>query len=703
LAAKPEPPIAAQQPVESSHHGERRLDAYAWLRAANWREAMQDPSQLPAPIRAYLAAENAYADQVMADTAELRKQLYRELRGRLREDDATVPLPHGPWTYYLRYREGGQHPLVCRAPRDAADDTGEEVLFDGDARAQDAAYFRIVAAEHSPDHRLLACALDLTGAEACSLRVLDLTTGAWLATAIEQAQGDVAWAADGRHLFYTVIDAEHRPRWVRCRDVHAGHDTLVYEETDPGFFVGVDITESGRFVLIACRDPDTSEVHAVPADAPTRPPRCLLARQPGVEYAASDHGDRWIIHTNAGDAADFRIVAAPLASPQPAHWSELVPHRPGVLIEDVLVFADHLVRLERTDALPRIVIRAWATGDEHTIAFDEPAYALELTRGYEFATTRLRLTYSSPTTPDQIYDYAMDTGERTLRKAQTIPSGHDPAHFVAERIEVGADDGASVPVSLLRHRDVSPGPTTPLMLSAYGAYGIPMDAGFSPHRLSLVNRGVIVALAHVRGGRDKGDDWYRQGKITAKPNTFGDCIAAAESLVERGYTAPGYMALHGGSAGGMLVGAVINQRPELFRAAVADVPFVDVLNTMLDPELPLTPPEWPEWGNPIEDAEAYRAIRSYSPYDNVAAQAYPHLLVTAGVSDPRVTYWEPAKWVARLRALKTDANWLLLRTNMSAGHGGAAGRFDFLEEIAFRYAFLLKVIGRTETAPLAGA
>lgn len=690
-------PVAPEEPATAEYHGDRRSDPYAWLRAANWREAMADPQQLPQPIREHLEAENAYTESVMASTQELRDQMFRELKGRIKEDDASVPLPHDDWAYYVRYREGGQQPLLCRRPRDAGD---EHVLLDGDAEAADCSYFRLVGAEHSRDHRLVACAVDYSGAEECSLRVRDVDHDTWLDISIERVQGDLAWAADSRHLFYTVLDDEHRPRWVHRRDIVTGDDAVVYEEADPGFFVGVDTTESGRFVVIGSRDPDTTELRVIPADQPRAEPRVLLPREPGIEYDASDHGERWVIRTNAGGADDFRIVTAPLGNPASEDGAEVVAHHAGTLIQDMLVFADYLVRLEVADALPRIVVRAWADGDEHAIAFDDAAYDVDVTPGYEFDTQTLRLSYSSPTTPARVYDYDMATRERELRKQQTIPSGHDPAHYRAERLFATAADGEQVPVSLLYHRDVTLGPDTPLVLYAYGAYGLIDLPGFSPHRLSLVNRGFVHAVAHVRGGKDRGDRWYRAGKLAHKTNTFGDTIAAAEALAAAGYSACGNMALHGGSAGGMLVGAVLNQRPDLFHAAVADVPFVDVLNTMLDPELPLTPPEWPEWGNPIDDVDAYRVIRSYSPYDNVASQAYPHLLVTAGVSDPRVTYWEPAKWVARLRATKTDDNLLLLRTNMSAGHGGASGRFDYLEEVAFRYAFLLKVFDRLDTQPL---
>ena len=698
MSTVPPPPVAATEPVESIHHGHRRIDPYAWLRSENWREAMADPARLPGPIRAYLEAENAHAEAATAPTRALRDELVAELRGRIREDDSSVPQPDGPWQYYLRYREGGQHPLVCRRPRERED--GEAILLDGDAEAAGRAYFRLVAAAHAPDHGLLACAFDHSGAERCSLRLRAMHSGAWLDLAIEDAQGDLAWAGDGRTLFYTTLDAEHRPRWVHRRDVYTGDDAVVYEETDPGFFVGVDETESGRFVLIASRDPETTEVHAIPAERPHETPRCLLAREPGVEYDVTDHHDRWVILANRDGADDFRIATAPIEDPAPAAWSELVPHRPGVLIQSVLDFRDHLVRLEIAEAQPRIVVRAWADGREHVLDLAEGPCDLEPVPGYEYNTTTLRVASTTPATPERVHDCDMATGERVLRKEEAIPSGHDPAQYVTRWFHATATDGETVPVSLLHHREVEPDPATPLLLHAYGAYGLSELPAFSPHRLSLVNRGFVVAIAHVRGGREKGDRWYRQGKLEHKENSFSDCIAAAEALIDAGLTGTGRIALHGGSAGGMLVGAVLNRRADLFHAAVADVPFVDVLNTMLDAELPLTPPEWPEWGNPLADEAAYHRILGWSPYDNVTAGDYPHLLVTAGVSDPRVTWWEPAKWVARLRALKTDDQLLVLRTHMSAGHGGAAGRFDHLEEIAFRYAFLLQVFDLAERTPL---
>ncbi|MBK1726262.1 S9 family peptidase [Halorhodospira neutriphila] len=689
----PQPPIAAQEPVAEERFGVRREDPYAWLRDPRWREAMLDPSRLSPAIRAHLEAENAYTEAVLEPVRDLRRRLFAELRGRLKEDDASVPVPDGAYEYYARYRSGGQHPVACRRRRGAGE-AAEEVILDGDAEAAGHGYFHLGDWAHGDDHRYLAFAVDTTGAEAYTLRFRDLDSGEELAERIEQARGDFVWAADGRTLLYTVLDEAHRPRWVyRHRlGTDPAADALVYEETDPGFFVGLDRTESRRFLLIETHDHTTSEVHAAPADAPESGFRCLVPRERDVEYTVSDSGEQWLILTNR-EAEDFRIVAAPLADPAPERWTEQVAHRPGVLIEDMALFRDYLVRLETAEALPRIVVRRLADGAEHTVAVDEEAYALGISPGLEYATATLRYRYSSLTTPARVYDYDMATGARHLRKEQEIPSGHDPAAYTARRLEATAPDGERVPISLLHRADQPPGPETPVLLDGYGAYGISEPAAFSPHRLSLVDRGFAFAIAHVRGGKERGYRWYREGKLERKPNTFSDYIACAEHLIAAGYTGAGRIAVHGGSAGGMLVGAVLNQRPELFGAAVADVPFVDVLNTMSDPSLPLTPPEWPEWGNPLEDEAAFRTILGYSPYDNVCAQAYPPILATAGVSDPRVTYWEPAKWVARLRALKTDGNPLLLWTNMSAGHAGPGGRFDFLEEVALRFAFLLWVFG----------
>ncbi|MCK8516215.1 S9 family peptidase [Methylonatrum kenyense] len=681
-------PVADVRPKSLEWHGHRREDPYAWLRDANWREAMRDAQQLEPAIRAYLGAENAWAEQALAPVAGLQRALVDELRGRIREDDSSVPQRDGDFYYYSRFREGGQHALICRRQ---GEDGQEQILLDGDSESEGLDYFHLGAVSHSQDHRYLAYAVDRSGAEIHEIRVRDLETGQDLPDRISGVHGDFDWAANGRTLFYTTLDEEHRPREVRRHRLgtEQAADPLVYREPDPGFFLGVGLCASERFLLIESHDHTTSETRVIPADQPEAEPRVLAARERDVEYEVEEHDGRWLIRTNADGAEDFCIMQAPLSASGRGQWRVVVPHRPGCLIRNLLVYRDWLVRLELEDSEPRIVVRRVSDGQEHRIAFDEPCFSLGVIPGLEYVTDNLRFSYSSLTTPTQVFDYDMASRSRVLRKQQEIPSGHDPSRYVAKRLHALAPDGAEVPISLFHRADLEPDGDTPLLLYGYGAYGISSLPAFSPHRLSLVDRGFVYAIAHVRGGLERGYRWYRQGRLQDKPNTFSDFIACAEHLTQTGYTGVGRISMHGGSAGGMLVGAVLNQRPDLFRAAVADVPFVDVLNTMLDPELPLTPPEWPEWGNPIEDPEAYRTILSYSPYDNVTARDYPHLLVTAGVSDPRVTYWEPAKWVARLRALRTNDNLLLLQTNMSAGHGGASGRFDYLEEVARRYAFLL--------------
>jgi len=688
------PPKAERRPVETTLHGHNRIDPYAWLRAENWQAVMRDPTVLAGDIRAHLESENAYADAILAPVADLRRTLFEEMKARIKEDDSSVPAPDGPYDYYVRHETGGQQPVFCRRPRGA--DAPEEILLHGDREAADKPFYRIAACRHSPDHRLLAWTVDEAGSEFYTLHVRDLETGAVLPDRIGGMQGDFVWANDGRTLFYTELDDSHRPRAVRRHRV--GDDpttsTAVYEEADPGFFVGVGKTESRRWILVEAHDHTTAEVRLIDADRPEAAPVLVAPRDRDVDYdiAHDTVRDRFLILTNAGGAEDSKIVEAPCATPGRAHWRDLVPHVPGRLIRAQIAFRDRLVRLEREDGLPRLVVMDLATGAEHRIAFDEEAYELGASAGHEYDTTVLRFSYASMTTPERIYDYDMATRDRVLRKEQDVPSGHDPSRYVTHRMVATAPDGERVPISLLHRADLPMDGSAPLLLYGYGSYGMSMPAAFGTTRLSLVDRGFVYAIAHVRGGMERGYRWYREGRGRSKRNSFTDFVAAAEHLIDAGVTRAGRIAAHGGSAGGMLVGAVANMRPDLFGAILAEVPFVDVLNTMSDPTLPLTPPEWPEWGNPIEDAEAYRYILSYTPYENVEAAPYPAILATAGLTDPRVTYWEPAKWVARLRKRTTGTAPILLRTNMTAGHAGAAGRFDKLEEVALVYAFALMVL-----------
>ena len=685
-----QPPVAARRPVTATLHGITRQDEYAWLRDPDWQRVMRDPAVLDPEIRAYLEAENEYKDAFLAPWADLRAALYDEMRGRIEEDDSTVPAPDGDWLYYVRHVEGGEHPVHCRAPRDG--EGAEKVLLDGNREAEGESYFRIAACRHSPDHRRLAYATDVNGSERYRIFVRDIASGETVDGPVEDARGDVVWANDGATVFYTVIDDNHRPWQVRRHRIgDRGGDAVVYEESDPGFFVGIGKSESGRFVTVSAHDHTTSEVRLIDADAPEEAPRLVAPRDPGVEYDVAHRGDRLFVRTNAGGAVDFRIATAPLDAPGRTNWTGWLAHEEGVYVRSQRLFAGHHVRLERADGLPRIVVTDLASGKAHEIAFDEEAYDLSLLPGYEFETTTLRFIYSSMTTPDRTFDYDMAGRERTLRKTRAVPSGHDPDDYVTRRLTATGHDGALIPVSVLHRRTAPLDGTAPLLLYGYGAYGMAMPASFSTNRLSLVDRGFVYAIAHIRGGADRGYRWYLDGKRDRKPNTFSDFIAAGERLIAEGYTAKGRIAAHGGSAGGMLMGAVANLRPDLFAAILAEVPFVDVLNTMCDADLPLTPPEWPEWGNPIEDEAAYRLIASYSPYDNVAARDYPAVFATGGLTDPRVTYWEPAKWAARLRRLKTGDNPVLLHTNMEAGHGGASGRFDRLKEVAMVYAFAIAV------------
>jgi len=688
-------PRAVQRAALSTVHGIERSDPYAWLRAVNWQQVMREPAVLDAEIRAHLEAENAYTEAVMKPTEALRERLFAEMKGRIKEDDSTAPSPDGPWAYYVSYVAGGQHPRYCRKSRLL--DGPETILIDGNREAEGRAFFHLSGLSHSPNHRYVAWGADDRGSELHRIRIRDTETGSDLDDVLSDTTGHAVWAADGRTLFYGRLDDNHRPAEIHRHVLGTpqSDDVLVYREPDPGFFAGVGKTLSGRYIVINSHDHETSELHLIDAHDPAAPMRMIWPRRPGVEVSLDHQGDRFLFLTNEGGAEDFRIAWSPVEAPGPENWSELVPHVPGRLILGMEAFKDFLVRLERENGLPRIVVRERRSGAEHAIAFDEEAYSLGLGEAHEYDTTTLRFTYSSMTTPGEVFDYDMATRARTLVKVQEVPSGHDPANYVTRRILALAADGETVPVSLLYRRDTPLDGSAPLWLYGYGAYGIAIPAAFNTNILSLVDRGFVYAIAHVRGGKEKGYRWYREGKREKKTNTFTDFIAAARHLIAERYTSQGSIVAQGGSAGGMLMGAIANLAPELFRAIVAEVPFVDVLATMLDDTLPLTPPEWPEWGNPITSPEDFKAIAAYSPYDNVRTQAYPNILAVAGLTDPRVTYWEPAKWVARLRDHNTADTLVLLKTQMGAGHAGAPGRFDRLKEVAFVYAFGLMLTGRT--------
>jgi oligopeptidase B len=684
----PTPPIAATRPEQRHAHGVAWVDDYAWIRAGNWREVLRDPAALPADIRALLEAENAYADAALAPTRALQRELAREMRARLKEDDSDVPQSDGPYAYYSRFRNGGQHRIVCRKPRDGGRET---VLVDGDARADDKAFFHLAAARHSPDHRKLAWAADDKGSEMYAIRVRDVAGEADLADCVENATGEAVWTADSRGFLYVEQDENHRPWRVMLHRLGTAQsdDVEVFEEADPAWFIAIRPTRLGRAAMISVHGHDSSETHVVDLDDPAGRPRLIAPRRPGFRYEAMDHGDVFYIRTNGGGASDFQIVVAPREAPEEANWRPFVPHKPGRLIEHATLFEHFLVLLAREDNVPRLVVHALADASAHEIAFEAQTYTLALETVYEFDSPTFRFSFASMACSQEVYDYDVGERQRILRKKQATPKDFDASAYVTRLVFARAADGESVPISLLYRRGLRLEGTAPLLIYGYGAYGHAMEAGFSTNRLSLVDRGFVYAIAHVRGGADKGWAWYEAGKLAHKPNTFGDFIASVRHLVAQGYGAPNRVVAHGGSAGGMLMGAVANLAPELFAGIVADVPFVDVLNTMLDASLPLTPPEWREWGDPIRSAEAFATIRGYSPYDNVKPQAYPAILVLAGLTDPRVTYWEPAKWVARLRATMTGGGPVLLRTAMEAGHGGASGRLERLDDVARIYAFAI--------------
>jgi oligopeptidase B len=681
----PTPPAAPRRPLRIQQHGRTRTDDYAWMKDDNWQQVLRDPAVLRQDIRSHLEAENAYTRAVLAETEALQAELFAEMKGRIKEDDASVPAPDGPWAYFLRYETGAQHPVHVRAPRAGG---AEQVLLDEDALARGHAYFHVGQAAHSPDHALFAWAADEQGSEYYTIRVKDLATDEAVGAPLESAYGDFVFSPCSRWLFWVWRDENARPSRVFRRPARGGEDVLVYEEADEGMFLGVGITSDDHAIVIGVGNQETSEAWIVPAGDPTASPAVAEPRREGVKYDLDHWTDRWVIRTNADGAIDFKLCVSEAATPGKPSWRDWVPHLPGRYIAGFAAYAGHLVRAERVDALDRLTV-ATRDGAEHLVAFDEEAYALSLERGYEYDTTLTRFVYQSPTTPRQWFDYDMASRERTLRKTQEVPSGHDPSRYVARRLSATAADGAQVPITLLMLRDTPRDGSAPVLLYGYGAYGIAMEPSFSIRSLSLVDRGWIWATAHIRGGSDKGWGWFLDGRREKKPNTFTDFIACAEHLIGEGYASHGRIAAYGGSAGGMLMGAVANLRPELWGAVVAAVPFVDVLNTMSDTTLPLTPPEWPEWGNPVEDPQAYDRIAAYSPYDQVGPRPYPPILATGGLSDPRVTYWEPAKWVAKLRESTTGEAPVLLKINMEAGHGGASGRFDFLKEIALDYAFAI--------------
>ena len=697
------PPKADRRPVTIEQVGRTRTDAYSWLKDENWQEVMKDPSVLDSDIRNYLEAENAYTKAVLEDPTEtLRDVLFQEMRGKIKEDDTSVPSIDGPYAYYTFHRTGGEYGVLARRPADKAFDetVAPEILFDGDKLGEGLDYFDTGEIAHSPNHKLLASAVDDKGSEFYTITVKNLETGEVLPDVIENTTGDFVWGANSDVIFWVERDENGRSSAVYQHILGSGENKLVYNEPDPGYFVGVAESASGDYIFIQTGGHTSSEVHFFKAGELNPSLRTIAPRTPDLEYSVEDFDGEFYILTNADGAIDFKIVKAPVKTPGRDHWVDVVPEKPGTLILGLEAYKNFLVRVERANGLPRIIIRERKSGEEHEIAFDEAAYDLGLSGGYEYDTPTLRFDYASPTTPDQVFDYDMSSREKILRKTREVPSGHNPENYVAERLMVPAKDGETIPVTILRRKDTPIDGTAPLLLYGYGSYGITIPADFRTGRLSLVDRGFIYAIAHIRGSRAKGYQWYLDGKLDKKINTFEDYVTAGRYLVDHGYGSEGRVVGHGGSAGGLLMGAAANMDPELFGGIIAAVPFVDVLTTMSDESLPLTPPEWPEWGNPILNEKDYDTILAYSPIDQVSDRPYPAMLITGGLTDPRVTYWEPAKWVANLRHEAPEAGPYFLKINMGAGHGGASGRFEGLKETATEYAFALATVGLTDEVDL---
>ncbi|MFN3518128.1 MAG: S9 family peptidase [Sphingomonas sp.] len=685
------PPIAATRPHTFTAHGVTIEDPWAWLKDANY------PDISDKDVLAYLEAENAYFEQAIAPHRPLVDRLYEEMKARIKEDESSVPQKDGDWLYWTAFETGGEYRKWWRRPVGAPDDgSADELLLDETALAAGKEYFRLGAFAVSNDGMKLAYAIDDNGSERFTIHVKDLATGALLPDTIPGMLSDIVWTADDSAFLYGLANKEWRTDNARLHRLgnDPAEDVELYHEDDEGYRVAVAETSDRRWIVIATGDHVTSEVRLLPADNPLAEPIMVAPRQSGREYDVDTHGDTLFIHTNDVDPM-WRLVTAPISAP--GEWTELIGPSRHFYMTGVECYRDFFVVEGREDGLDQVAIHRY---DAPTVAeridFPEASYAAGLGDNPEYDQTVLRVGYESMVTPGTVYDYDTATRGLTVLKVQEIPSGYEAGEYSTERLHITARDGTEVPVSIVYPADFPRDGSRPLFLYAYGAYGHAIPPGFSTGRLSLLDRGFAYAIAHIRGGDDLGQQWYHDGKLAKRTNTFTDFVDVARGLIEQKWTSEGRIAIAGRSAGGELMGAVVNSDPELWGAVIADVPFVDVLNTMMDESLPLTPGEWPEWGNPITDPAAFQLIRSYSPYDNVRAQDYPPLFISGGLNDPRVTYWEPAKWAAKLRATKTDNNILLLKTNMGAGHGGKSGRFESLREAAEEHAFVLWQLGVEE-------
>lgn len=681
-------PVADKKDTVLTAHGDNRTDEYYWMN--DYFKKGPDSSR----VVDYLKAENAYLDTMMAGTKKFQADLFAELKARIKEKDESVPVLNDGYYYYTRTDEGKQYYKYCR--KKGSLDAPEEILLDVDKMAEGSGYFSVNGFNISPDNKLLAYGVDKLSRRQYTLYVKNLETGEILKDEIPGTAGYAVWAADNKTLFYTANNQETLlSEKIRKHKLgtDASADQTVYEEADHSNYIGVYNTKSKAYIVIYSSATLSSEYRIIPSGTPDASFRVFQPRMKEVLYSFDHWGDKFIIRTNL-EAKNFRLMETPVDQTGKENWKEVIPHRPDVLLEDIEVFKTHWVITERKEGLLHMRIRDMASGKEHYLDFGEPAYSAYAGNNPEFNSTTFRYNYTSLTTPNSVFDYDMNSHTKKLMKEQAVLGGFDKNDYVTERIFVTARDGVKIPVSIVYKKGTNKDGSAPLLLYAYGSYGNSTDPGFQSNYLSLLNRGFVYAIAHIRGGQEMGRQWYEDGKLLKKKNTFNDFIDCGEALVKEKYTSKGHLYAMGGSAGGLLMGAIVNMAPDLWNGVIAAVPFVDVITTMSDPSIPLTTNEYDEWGNPA-NKEAYFYMKSYSPYDNVEKKNYPNILVTTGLHDSQVQYFEPAKWVARLRAMKTDKNLLLFKTNMEAGHGGASGRFDYLKDVALKYVFMLALEGIT--------
>ena len=679
----PNPPQAAIRPHAMTEHGHTRIDNYYWL---NERENPE--------VLAYLEAENQYVDACLKHTEPLQEQLFKEITGRIKQDDNSVPVKIRDYYHYTRYEEGKEYPIFCRKHHNL--EAPEEILLDGNQLAEGHAFFDIGEISLSENDKLLAYSVDTVSRRIYTVYVKDLTTGEPVGEPIENTSGNIVWASDNKTLFYGVKDETLRPCKIMRHHLgtSAADDVLVYEEADETFVCYISKTKSRKYLIVNSESTLSSECRILESDQPEGEFRVFQERQPDMLYGIDHYKEHFYIQTNADGAKNYKIMRTPVGQTELAHWTEVIAHREKVMIESFTIFSKFFVIEEREGGLVKIRVRTWDGSTDYYLDFGEPAYTAGVGANPDFDAVTLRYAYNSMTTPSSVFEYDMEKCTKTLLKQQEVVGGFNPEDYVTERLMAPSHDGVLVPISIVYKKGMVKNGDNPLVLYGYGSYGSSMDAYFSVARLSLLDRGFIWAIAHIRGGEEMGRQWYDNGKMLNKKNTFLDFIACAEYLINKGYTLPQKMFAMGGSAGGLLVGAVVNMRPDLWKGVIAQVPFVDVVTTMLDESIPLTTGEYDEWGNPNEK-QYYDYMLSYSPYDNVEAKDYPAMLITTGLHDSQVQYWEPAKWTAKLRAMKTDKNPLYLKTEMDYGHGGASGRFEGYKEVALEYAFMLDVLKQT--------